>query len=1302
MKARFARHRFVGERIIQTTPEMSNRVTEEWYRRPYMYTGRALTADTLICNTKHHIRHMQLFGRHLSRGIIQGLELTNYTQSYIDKNGVEQSEQWLRVTAGIGITYNGEDVSLPETTDIYLEHVLKPDSEDPPRGAGIFVLQPLEIIDEIAPDEENQCQWDRERDPLDDEQIIDGCRILFFPWPKDILGPTPPVQAKHFRNQLVYQIFDYELQNPDQLLPWEYVGVPLGLAYITNNGKILFIDQQAVVRQGGAPLSTKPLLNNNGTQFLWEARIQQFIGHLYNISQQVDELPPANSYFEVLPPVGVLPRQTLNFDDMSTEFFPSQFIADAVPIPEEQLEVAMNASACLRPFDLYQPEKIKLLVPVPQAVYEPDLLKKEVPDPIFLETLRKLIRQIRLWLANRSYLRYMAPRVIGAIDFGQIPVFADDIDAIPDEETFMVPIVRDQGITKFYMQAMDAIKNLRIWIKNNTKVSDNDIVQLQITVDDPPNFHEDFTGLEHFILELQKKIEQTEGYLNAGFVKAETDMYRLRQLLLGNIKASRLATSPAMGQIVGGQKTMPSVEDVEFYFNTAITTKPGEPAAEALGIASQQITPIMMTPKDMVGKTEDEKIDSALAIMKKRETGEEIKTEELFFATSTLASIAAERLGDANKTVSMLAQPDKVKFVEDDLIYAKPALSPVMMAYREPAFTRQKQGVTRDKPLVERVYESPAMEVKSNTVKTKSSVFDSLAKVPLDIDEEVTIVGSDTAVLKEADYDAILTKLGEGDPRSAVLENRADKSDGLVVFAITPLTEEEKEDLDENQQKSLQGVLNDNRDKKRISFKDVNIGKNIRGGFFDPDPTDGDEANYFTAGVTALEHGMEAMRAVDRKLDGYKIALKQSKKVLADLRVNAKRWDDTLKESDDKLTVLRHDALVTRSLFDEERTRITAINKQRRAILDNYVTSLAFVRPRLVDSRLDTPSIKLYGEYVNPVPACLAEDFEATGELEDMLDIFREVPVSWLKNAKSLVKLVKYPAKVVDIMKHANSRTYKVISNIATVQSTTYQAYNQNEYGKAISSIVYAHQQYKQSFFEQKAKIDFAQLNTKTWLDLVKQAKTNLSLADLIEAGKGNSALARKATIVMEDIEDVAVCLYHRCNELEPAIKLQWANLISVYDKPVDLRHLEILPAWEKIDFIFRRDLQNMVDWLFSQVETDIAQARQTMNDLVRVCILLAAHAPVSTIVRGYVDEPSTGKIGDVLDLVVDKGLVKVGMIATVFTDKAVAAQGVVEDVGKKAARIKVTQAKGGTQDFSVGKGAQVKFYASKAAKALF
>ena len=696
-------------------------------------------------------------------------------------------------------------------------------------------------------------------------------------------------------------------------------------------------------------------------------------------------------------------------------------------------------------------------------------------------------------------------------------------------------------------------------------------------------------------------------------------------------------------------------------------------------------------------ETESQKLNKVLTIMKRLDTGETLTTKEVYQATQVLTNALSGRVGGAKKAATMVSRPTNVVFEDEDTYTIKEAAFATVKKYRDAVVLSEAVALERDKPLVVRVYESPSMEVKSNAVKTKSSIFESLVEVPFDIDDDaleikVTDSESSKAILKKPMYDTIVSNLAD-DVLIALLEGRANKTGEWVVVATTPLTDAEKRGLTDDQIKHITHVLREIETEIHVKLKDLDgaLCRHIREGLLDPDPSDGDEADFFTAGVSSLEHGLNAMRVIERILEDYKKAVTQCDKVLSDLKSNASAWKDKLGEIDDKLVVLRHDALVTRSLFEEERSRLNAINENRKAILDNYVTSLVFVRPRLVDSRLDVPSVQLYAEYVNPVPACLAEDYEAAGELEDMLDVFREIPLSWLMDARDLVKLVTTTTGVVNLMQQAGVRASRVTSSPVTT-TVSYKTYNTHEYGKAVGKIVSANRQVAQTFAKQKLSLDLVSVSAKTWVDLVQNAETQVSLADLIENSKGSSKLAVKAAAVMENLEDVAVCLNYLVDGLEPAVKLQWANLISIYDEPVDLRYLENLPSFEKIDVITRKDLQNMVDWLFSQVDTGIAQARQTMNDLVRVCILLACHAPVSTIINGYVTAPSTGKVGDIIDISVNQGLVRVGMTATVITRQTIAVQGVVTDVGTDAARIKVTGTKDGGADFSIDQGAQVKF----------
>jgi len=1220
---------FDGERILHIEPQRSRRVDDGFLLRPYLYTGRALTDTTLIRSAQHRLRHLMLFGRQMSAGVVTGLELTHHTRTPAPGATSTAAEQWLRIGEGLGLTVYGDDISITGTADILLDNVAVVGGDGPARGPGILVLEPVEIFEETAVDPQSQCPWDRERDPLEDEQLIDGCRLVFFPWPP-ALEPAPPATAATFRNQLAYQVFDYELEHPFDLLPWEATGVALGLTHISDEGEIAFIDPYAVVRQGGAPPSVTPLLTTNGSPLLWESRIRQLTHHLYDIKAKDPQLPSAADHVAVLPPAGFLPKQILDVEGMSTAFFPSQFVVDAVPIPEEQLEAALNASAGLTPFDLQKPEKIKLLVPVPQAVFEPDLLVKAVPDPIFLETLRKLVHEIRKQIANRAFLRNRANQVVGVIDFKEIPVFAaDDPDATPDERKFPVVIAPEAGITDYGQRAVAVIATLRQWLEDHTTIYWKDYQ----VIDPEAVGSEDFMGLEAYILALSQHIDTTEEYISANYVKTEAEIYRLRQLMIGNIKASRLATSPAMGMVVEGQTRAPTAADVERYFE------------EAASASAQS--------------------DAEKPVLEKAET--RMAGKEAFYA-------------------------------------ALPAY--MHIAYQDPKAYFTRKGALREKKIVERVYESPAMEIKRKAVAAKADIFASLRQVPLEIIDKVTVAPADTAVFYGNEYEKFI-KPFKNDSRGTILDNRSRKPVNFevhryqfVAVVISPLTESEKKVLSEAdvtpaQIQALETALAKAQGRNQASLKNAALSKNIREGLFDPNPTDGDEASYFSIGVAALEHALEAMQVVDHKLDQYRQALKKCQSALNELAGNLKQWKDALASIDDQLTELRHDALVTRSLYEEEKSRIQGINTRRIHILNEYVQALAYVRPRWVEARCDAPSIQLHGVYVNPVPDCLAQDYEAAGELDEMLDLFREIPLSWLTRTQPLFERITSVAQFVDIFKKSETRAKQARATQAEAPEYSAKAYNTKEFGQAVNKVIYAHQQNKRRFSAAKSTIDVARLSAMTWQALKTKAEAELSLADLVESGKGKSALANKATAILEEIEDIAVCLYQQCNALLPAIRLEWANKISVFDAPMDLRRLDLLPAWHQVDDFMRRDLQHMVDWLFQQIDSSNTKALELMNDLVRVCILLASHAPVSSIVRGHLPAPAKGIRGDIIDMVVDKGIVRIGMVATIFTQDKVAVQGVVEDISQGGARIRVTHTPAESGEFAVDPGAQVKFYTS-------
>jgi hypothetical protein len=230
-------------------------------------------------------------------------------------------------------------------------------------------------------------------------------------------GPT-------FRNEVAWTIFRAEAGLAQgALLPWEHLGVPVALIALGAQLQPRFIDRASVVRIGGRARDSR--LAFPATQAsaqwrlapLWQAQIEQLAEQ---ITEAGDPPPPIAALaqgFARLPPAGLLPSNAIDLtvpplnpatEALRSEFFPGTFELDAVPVPVEGLDLAVREAAALAPIEMEQSERVRVLVPVPQAVYEPRLLHEEVIDPEFQATLDRFL----LARAARSVLaRGCAPSI---------------------------------------------------------------------------------------------------------------------------------------------------------------------------------------------------------------------------------------------------------------------------------------------------------------------------------------------------------------------------------------------------------------------------------------------------------------------------------------------------------------------------------------------------------------------------------------------------------------------------------------------------------------------------------------------------------------------------------------------------------------------------------------------------------------------------------------------------------------------------------------------------------------------------
>jgi hypothetical protein len=173
----------------------------------------------------------------------------------------------------------------------------------------------------------------------------------------------------------------------------------------------------------------------------------------------------------------------------------------------------------------------------------------------------------------------------------------------------------------------------------------------------------------------------------------------------------------------------------------------------------------------------------------------------------------------------------------------------------------------------------------------------------------------------------------------------------------------------------------------------------------------------------------------------------------------------------------------------------------------------------------------------------------------------------------------------------------------------------------------------------------------------------------------------------LESIARVGTCLHAEFAAVPPAIRLVWIERFSQFDRPASFRDLTVLPQYGRLDRSTRRRLQAFADWLFKRVDAAERDAVSLINDLIRLCLLLASHAPVNRIISGHVPRPTQVRPGIQIPIKpLNPELVRVGMEFHVWQASRVVARGRVEDLQESevTARVEKVDAQTTTLDSSM------------------
>jgi hypothetical protein len=1248
MRASLINNPVPGEQVAGVSPRLEPRVVG-WNRRLNLFPGRALSDLALTSEQAGRAGRLTTRGQVLSSGIVIGME------AGLDHQTSPADTFFVQVSAGLGLCASGEEVFVPRAARVAVRDlpVLAPvtqlagqpagstlgtliDASAPLPHAGILVFQPATVEMAGGFDPEDQCAQDPQNDPYDDWQLVEAARLMLYAWP-DATLPLPAFEAQ-WRNRLAWAIFDDELQRaPDQIAPWEEAGLPVALIGFDAAWTPLFVDRASVARLGGRSRRRSTAIPGIGNPFLEQARIEQLSEHLNSPALKGVPISQVAAEFRFLPPVGLLPAAAITFVTAgttraaATPFFPGSYFVDAAPAPVEQLDAVVKASASLEPFDLQLTGRVRVLVPVPQIWFEPNLLKIEQVDPEFQQTIDRFVNVRGIWLNRRADLRDKASRLNQSLEGVPLTFPTPDPDALETNE-FVAADPIDSTDPRFRLPEDSYGTEV---VAGNAQVTLLETLRTQLTAmngvsGDVKDL--DTLGLRRFVSDvLEAKVKRSDDRIDLGFLRVQTDIYRHRQVMLGTTAATRLATSSSLASIAQSDTAATTKDDLSAYLTSSKVVPP-----QGQILTTEQVTRSTRLPlgaSDVSLPTTFQTRADTISTGGLKVGGGSISLGGGSISLGGLTTGARINVGTPRLSalgalpaaaVPEVAGPDAVLNLESSAFTRAAPQTAAAALFDSTQITQQSPAVGavedfRTVTIAERLQTPPSVEAKAFSVSSKADVISSFT-------------GADTVNIGDLSAPGVPTDNGQGNRTFAQI-------DGAVVGRILA-------------------------------------------GNFDVVPDNADEGAFFAAGVRAMDSVVQILRLIEGRVQTYRRAIALCNTAIAAIGALQTKALARLQVLGGGLAEARHDVSVARALLDEEAGRVGGINARRDKIITDQVKFVLYFRTRTADNAHDFPYRAIDPALVeSPVPACLAEELNAPPEMRAIVNVLREAPLAWFRYLPPIFQRLDRLDLVLGVLQLAKRR-----ASFADLQLAPPAALSApGPLAPAIMRTFTAQQAVVAQSRLAATQVDLNAFAGLSWQDAHQNAKQIVSLGDLIDAGHLRADASRQAAQELENIYRVAACLYVHFSSVLPVIRLNWAERASQYDGPLDFRDLTALPRWVEIDVLDRKEMQVIVEWLFQRIDPNQPQAIALMNDIVRVALLLASHAPVNQIIAGSVPKATPVRIGGLVQLSVNVNQVRVGMHALVYSNNQTVVRAVVEDMGGGVASARVIQAAAGIVNVEQG-----------------
>jgi hypothetical protein len=1277
-----------GEELLGIEPDLLQQVDPGWWRRRLnLFTGRALSDTALDQEQFYRSSRLAMLGQSVTPGSVSGLELAVNTSP---------ADPIVTVNAGYGILANGEDVTLLSTLNTPLSTLPVLDETGAAvslfkdfaaaNAAGILLLQPIVAqlngasLDTapssllVSGNLEASCDQDPSEYAFQDLEIVDGCRIGFLPWPADVLAlPSPALNTSTWRNRIAYAIYAAEIALPaDTDFPWELIGLPLAVAGFDAAGKLLFADRYSVVRQGGLPRIRYVVPAQPGLaqpiQLVQPALAQARIAQLAEQIVQTPGIASLSAGMSLLPPAGILPAAAVNFPAKSIPWFPSNWSIQAGPIHLEELESALQTAMAADPLDVTQNESVELLVPLPDAVYDPSVLVTEVPDPAFAAAVQAATNDRNIALQHCKVVELAANALLAATGGTLI-----DLDAglTADE------IAARDGAAVYTPQPGDAYGTT---VASTGYVS-NDLAKIlaaaaaepyttTISSTNPPTtialFSSDdladlnTNGIQHFIDRINAKLDSADDLINLAFVTAQTDIYRIRQNVLSASDATRLVTSPVLANIASANSADATAQNISTYLDnitsqSAPVTGAAAVSAPPSGVqATANVAGIRNSAAFVPNRTGAAKMNKNVVTNRALASVFQSGTQGIFIQPISpvinrgggtilgTINIPGRTIGtvtqQANSGVSIAGTATQASAAANlSAISQQLRLTSVLPVSQISVTQIAGTGdITAQQPIVgaqlnlrtlsiaERLKQSASQESLFYGVGNRLSILNLLLDLEITVDDLQFFV--DSAPAPPTPTAANLPTAIATEPHLLLeLRNKATAAPVLNLISSPH--------VDDNS----------------------------------------DEAGLFSTGVRVLDQHTQLLRAVEARVQEYRDflnlictpALTSAQSFLAQAQSALAGLENGLDQD-------RQDLAFTTALLSDEQNRVDNLNAQRTATLSTYVQVVAFTRPRTLVADADVPSRQLIPSNVtSPVPACLGQQIAVPPELREIASMVREAPLSWFPSASALLTKIDQPSLLSQLAGAVQSRAVYQLQQPVAVSSA---ASSSGVYASAIAGVFTANQQVFRSLQVQRASIQPAQFTSLSWAAQVAYLAPVAAFADLASTSIVHAEVANAITRLVQQISSVATCLYTRAGLALPADRLQWAEYLRGSGIAVQMSSLAILPGWNSQPYVSRQQMQLLVDWLFQQVDASNVAAMGYMSDVVRTCILLASHAPVDGVIAGAVSGRTLPVLGSNVTLTSGSSRVAQGMSVQFYQQSQIVAEGIISDLDSSTVTATVTK----------------------------